>query len=177
MVSKKRLSGSLEIEEEGSSKKSLTESEKVRSRIADVKSEASVNYGSSWKSEKTEDAVRILEKIDFKSVVDLILAIEDVDERWTLASEFSVVVADIVMDANDCAEKLVNGSCGEFCENTSRIIAKKLWVVLCDKKEYPSIAVFDAAVQTADNALDDFGYSDWKFIENERNNVVVGSVL
>jgi hypothetical protein len=59
-------------------------------------------------------------------IIKLIVSLEDVDSRWELAINYTEVVSSIISNADDYAGKLVNGSCGDFCENTASLIVS-MW--------------------------------------------------
>jgi hypothetical protein len=66
--------------------------------------------------------------------------VSDPDDRWNLAIEMSDVLASCIFDAQDWAEKLVNGSLGEWCPNTSTKI-RKFWGKLLAKMKSEFVPV------------------------------------
>eukprot|EP00918_Siedleckia_nematoides_P103557 GHVU01226044.1.p1 GENE.GHVU01226044.1~~GHVU01226044.1.p1 ORF type:complete len:293 (+),score=33.20 GHVU01226044.1:111-881(+) len=82
--------------------------------------------GDHWKSEKTSDAVGMLDELELEPISNSILALDNVDERWEAAVEFTEETAGMIQSASETFEKLVNGSCGEWCPDSARIV-ERLW--------------------------------------------------
>lgn len=125
-----------------------SEVDKVRSKIKDFEVQVSkIKYGKRWKDDQTGEAVRKLEGLNFVYIIGLILAIENVDDQWSLALEYTQLIGSVVQTASVRAHKRVNGEWGEFCQDAAQIITTGLWRALCDKEERPSDDIFDSVVQ------------------------------
>ena len=126
----------------------LTDVENVRAKIAEFEAQVSkIKYGKRWKDDQTAEAVRKLEKLNFLYIMGLILAIEDVDDQWKLALEYTLVIGNVVQTATVRAHKRVNGEWGQFCQIASQIITTGLWRELCEKEGRPNDELFDNVVQ------------------------------
>jgi hypothetical protein len=95
-----------------------------------------IEWGSHWKSEKTQAAVRVLESINFEGVMKEITAIKD-SCRWELALLFTKKMAGVIFYAEGAAFKLVNGSCGEWCGDTADAIDKFWKTLIQTQKGFP----------------------------------------
>lgn len=142
-----------------------TEVDNVRAKMEDFSKQVQkIKYGKRWKDEQTAEAVRKLEALNYVYIIGLILAIQDVDDQWTLALEYTHQIAQIVSTATQRAHKRVNGSWGEFCPDLAQIIATGLWRELCDKEERPNDEILDNVVQLVflDKIFGD--YADLSFV-------------
>eukprot|EP00548_Thalassiothrix_antarctica_P019560 CAMPEP_0194189488 /NCGR_PEP_ID=MMETSP0154-20130528/59227_1 /TAXON_ID=1049557 /ORGANISM="Thalassiothrix antarctica, Strain L6-D1" /LENGTH=146 /DNA_ID=CAMNT_0038910675 /DNA_START=75 /DNA_END=512 /DNA_ORIENTATION=+ len=93
-------------------------------------------YGD-WKSEETRGAVRRLESLGKleSQIHGAIFAQGDnegVETQWKSALSFSKLLIRMINDAEDYAEKLVNGSIGEWCPETAKTV-ESLWQTLVSK--------------------------------------------
>eukprot|EP00918_Siedleckia_nematoides_P103555 GHVU01226042.1.p1 GENE.GHVU01226042.1~~GHVU01226042.1.p1 ORF type:complete len:104 (+),score=8.29 GHVU01226042.1:148-459(+) len=61
---------------------------------------------------KTADAVDEAEELPLGDISKRILDLDDVDERWETAVEFTEQTAGMISSATDVFSKSVNGSCG-----------------------------------------------------------------
>eukprot|EP00918_Siedleckia_nematoides_P103547 GHVU01226033.1.p1 GENE.GHVU01226033.1~~GHVU01226033.1.p1 ORF type:complete len:243 (+),score=39.04 GHVU01226033.1:91-819(+) len=108
--------------------------------------------GCDWKSEKTSDALRMLEVLDLEPISDSILALDDVDERWEAAAEFTEETAWIINSASEIFHKRVNGSGGEWCSETASVV-EGVWEELMEGE----LPLDRGLVQQAANEVDGLG--------------------
>jgi hypothetical protein len=117
----------------------------------------------SWKM--CESAVRSLSCIEFAPVLDQILALEDVDDRWTVGIEATIAFSSIMFDAEQWGQKLVNGSCGEFCPDLG-VLIEEFWRKMIGQPGRPSEEVIrQLKAEELGRCLGDYG--DLDFVLNE----------
>lgn len=93
---------------------------------------SNIEFGCFWKDEKTSDGVHELERVDYKSILKKIVEVNDINERWKLSLKASSILSSMILEAQDQAGKLVNGSMGEWCPNTGSSI-ENLWKKILEK--------------------------------------------
>ena len=75
--------------------------------------------------------VHILESLDLDRIAEAIKSTDDVnidvDQRWILAIGFSNLVCSMIHVADGMYGKLVNGSAGKFCPDTTWLLEDTLW--------------------------------------------------
>jgi hypothetical protein len=99
-----------------------------------------IEFGDDWKSELTEKAVRQIEALQFQPIFQEVLTVPDINLRWELGLNISDVLVDFMFDAEEIADKLVNGSAGEWCPNTAEAI-ERFWHQMIAKNQKESLSL------------------------------------
>ena len=105
-----------------------------------------IKPGSSWADRKTCAAVDKLEQLPFRTVTKAIIAVDDVEEQWRLATHLTEFVGEAITAAVGWAGKLVNGSEGDWCSDTADIITE-MWsesLLAKDSKMPHGYSIMDA---------------------------------
>lgn len=132
-----------DIIEANARKKNLTEEERIEDLIEELEhSYELICFGEDWKSDKTREAVREFENLDFDDVAEALLELDNLELQWKLAARFTETAAFIIVDASEEASKLVNGSAGEWCPDKAAVVTG-LWEALMSAGKYPSDALFE----------------------------------
>lgn len=103
-----------------SKKRGTTHFDIIQNNIKTLRAEYDkIEWGYHYKSELTYAAVEKLEKLDYKSIVNDILKCDVLtfEQKWNLAKQMTDNLVYIINDADNMANKLVNGSIGEWCPN------------------------------------------------------------
>lgn len=135
-----------------------TDYEKVESMIdALLKENDMIEYGDGWKSKKTAEAVEELGNLRFSSIINAIFNLKNVDEQWTIATKYTIDVAGIIGTAEENADKLVNGSLGEFCPDTADLLIE-MWFVLLNGDSFPNETIIVEAGETVRDCLCEYDH-------------------
>jgi hypothetical protein len=131
------------------------------------KAYSSIKYGSDWKSEKTQDAVKKLEELDFLPVYADIANHEQPTERLELALEMTTIAAKMILGAQDWGYKRVNGSMGEWCPDRGQEL-EDFWREIVDliEEDYtpPEHVLAEIKSSAFSCGLEDYGYCDLSFV-------------
>jgi hypothetical protein len=126
--------------------------------------------GKRWDSEKTQATVESLEEeLRCSKVFESILKLPDPMDRWNLGIEMSVKVSYAVLDAQDWGFKLVNGSLGEWCPDSTEDL-RKFWENLLKQMKLESVKVTAEMLSkikdnnAITNDLDRYGYNNALFV-------------
>jgi hypothetical protein len=138
--------------------KSISESI-IRSQIKDIETEFS-SLIDDWSGVLNDPMLAIVvnevESLELDRIANSIKSIDndvniDVDQQWILACEFSNLVCSMIQDANDTIGQLVDGSGGEFCPNTAKLLEsfwKDLVKLTIGRDTRPSEKVIDTALKS-----------------------------
>jgi len=160
--------------------KSLNEELKSRRTVNGMIMELKRSYrgidwgGGNWKSEKTADAVRELAGLGGLEwdIHDAILAMcDDIEEQWSAALSFTLLVTGMIKEAEGHASKLVNGSYGEWCPDTAWAMAE-LWKQLASNEGRPSEETIVRVCTKLHRILGDYECS----LQDTLNKIQKGSV-
>lgn len=88
----------------------------------------------------------------FSACAPVTAAIDDMEQQWRLAIDFTQFVGQMLQEATDYAGKLVNGSAGEWCPDTAEEV-EGMWAgLLVQDTKVPPKEMIKEALDAADFA-------------------------
>lgn len=160
------------IRSEAEKKRKFSPLDRVRSMMHAVeKKYDSITPSSNWK--ECGPAIEQLNKINFASVLDSAIALEDVNDRWKAGMELTITFSAIMFDVEQWGYKLVNGSCGEFCPNLA-ILIEECWRQIVEKPERPTSQELIQQIKSEElgKCLGDYGELDFVIHELKATRVI-----
>lgn len=115
-----------------------------------------IEYGSSWNTEETFQALSKLSDIMIFPLFNATLLLQNNDELWKIGMELTTIASGIISDADSNAEEFVNGVSGDWCQEQGGYV-EDFWKSVLKSGREPSSLVGTQLLQDYESFQDILG--------------------